>query len=99
PSHDNSPTLEVSKDQIQDFFESNEEFSSTDDDSFSIDNIGYVEASPPDSELVGSEVMEIVISKTKSSSTSLNYLLEETNNFDNSLPEFTTFSNDPFDAK
>nr|GFC35502.1 hypothetical protein [Tanacetum cinerariifolium] len=30
--------------------------------------------------------------KTKSSSTSLNTLLEETNNFDNSLPEFTTFS-------
>nr|GEZ98772.1 hypothetical protein [Tanacetum cinerariifolium] len=31
------------------------------DDSFSIDNIDYVEASPPDSELVSSEVMEIVI--------------------------------------
>nr|GEX56587.1 putative reverse transcriptase domain-containing protein [Tanacetum cinerariifolium] len=37
--------------------------------------------------------------KTKSSSTSLNSLLEETSNFDNSLPEFTTFSNDLFDAK
>nr|GEX50241.1 hypothetical protein [Tanacetum cinerariifolium] len=37
--------------------------------------------------------------KTKSSSTSLNSLLEETNNFDNSLPEFTTFSNDLFDAE
>nr|GEX99954.1 hypothetical protein [Tanacetum cinerariifolium] len=36
---------------------------------------------------------------TKSSSISLNSLLEETNNFDNSLPEFTTFSDDPFDAK
>nr|GFA79115.1 hypothetical protein [Tanacetum cinerariifolium] len=36
-------------------------FSSTDDDSFSLDNIDYVEASPPDSELVSSEVMEIVI--------------------------------------
>nr|GEX71189.1 hypothetical protein [Tanacetum cinerariifolium] len=145
---------------------SNEEFSSTDDDSFSLDNIDYVEASPPDSELVSSEVMEIVIpevggikastdnpipshdpiisgtppnltpsgeseffsevdaflavedestssqfpnsyldpegdmllfeaflnddhsseSQTKSSSTSLNSLLEETNNFHNSLP-------------
>nr|GEV10119.1 hypothetical protein [Tanacetum cinerariifolium] len=60
-------------------------FSSTDDDSFSLDDIDYVEASPPDSELVSSEVMDIVILKT--------------NNFDNSLPEFTTFSNDPFDAK
>nr|GFD61184.1 hypothetical protein [Tanacetum cinerariifolium] len=36
---------------------------------------------------------------TKSYSTSLNSLLEETTNFDNSLPEFTTFSNDLFDAK
>nr|GEY39869.1 hypothetical protein [Tanacetum cinerariifolium] len=37
--------------------------------------------------------------KTKSSSTSLNSLLEETNNFDNSLPEFTTFSNVLCDAE
>nr|GEY41096.1 hypothetical protein [Tanacetum cinerariifolium] len=37
--------------------------------------------------------------KTKSSSTSLNSLLEETNNFDNYLPEFTTFSKVLFDAK
>nr|GEW02878.1 hypothetical protein [Tanacetum cinerariifolium] len=123
-------------DQIEGFSESNKEFSSIDDDSFSIDDIDYVEASPPDSELVSSEVMEIVIPevggidddilltikddvlrknllnvnlliskikalndnptpssdcKTKSSSTSLNSLLEETNTFDNSLPEFKTF--------
>nr|GEY03877.1 reverse transcriptase domain-containing protein [Tanacetum cinerariifolium] len=126
-----------------------EEFSSTDDDSFSFDKIDYVEASPPDFELVSSEVMEIVIPEvggikasndnpipfynpiisgtppnltpsgerdmllfeaflnddhssdiqTKSSSTSLNSLLEETNNFDNSLPEFTTFSNVLCDAE
>nr|GEZ55948.1 hypothetical protein [Tanacetum cinerariifolium] len=56
PSHDNSPPLDVSKDQIEDFSESNEEFSSIDDDSFSIDNIDYVEASPPDSKLVSSEI-------------------------------------------
>nr|GEZ90807.1 hypothetical protein [Tanacetum cinerariifolium] len=61
PSHDNSPSLDVSKDQIEDFSESNEEFSSIDDDSFSIDKIDYVEASPPDSELVRSEVIDIVI--------------------------------------
>nr|GEW67539.1 hypothetical protein [Tanacetum cinerariifolium] len=141
PSHDNSPPLDVSKDQIEDFFESNEEFSSIDDDSFSIVNIDYIEASPPDSELVSSEVMEIVIPevggidddilltvkddilrekllnvnlliakiealnanptpssdcKTKSSSTSLNSLLDETNTFDNPLPEFKTFY---FDVK
>nr|GEZ58175.1 hypothetical protein [Tanacetum cinerariifolium] len=136
PFHDNSPPLDVSKDQFEDFSDSNYEFSSTDDDSFSIDNIEYVEASPPDSKLVSSEVMEIVIPeaggidddilltikddilcekllninlliakiealnvnptpsfdfRTKSSSTSLNSLLEETNPFDNSLPEFETF--------
>nr|GEZ72307.1 hypothetical protein [Tanacetum cinerariifolium] len=135
-SHDNSPPLDVSKDQFEDFSEFNEEFSSTDDDSFSFDKIDYVEASALDSKLVGSKVMEIVIPKvggikasndnpipfydtiisgtplsltpsgesdffleTKSSSTSLNSLLEETLTFDNSLPEFTTFLNDPFDAK
>nr|GEX92837.1 hypothetical protein [Tanacetum cinerariifolium] len=180
PFHNNSPPLDVSKDQFKDLSESNEEFSSTDDDSFSFDKIDYVEASPPDSELVSSEVMEIVILKvggidddilltikddilrenllnvnhlfakieasndnpvdaflvvedeptssqfpklyldpegdmllleaflnddhssnfkTKSSSTSLNSLLEETNNFNNSLPEFITFSNVLFDAE
>nr|GFC58826.1 hypothetical protein [Tanacetum cinerariifolium] len=63
PSHDNDLPLDVSKDQVKDLSESNKEFSSTDDDSFSIDNIDYVEASPSDSELVSSEVMEIVIPK------------------------------------
>nr|GFA21086.1 hypothetical protein [Tanacetum cinerariifolium] len=136
PFHDNSPPLDVSKDQFEDFSESNDEVSSTDKDSFSIDNIDYVEASPPDSELVSSEVMGIVIPevggidddilltikddnlcdkllnvnlliatiealndnptpssdcKTKSSSTSLNSLLEETRTFHNSLPEFKNF--------
>nr|GEW51165.1 hypothetical protein [Tanacetum cinerariifolium] len=126
----------IKSDQIEDFFESNNEVSSIDDDSFSIDKIDYVEASPLDSELVSSEVMEIVTPevggieddilltikddvlrekflnvnlliakiealnanptpssdcKTKSSSTSLNSLLEETNTFDNSLLEFETF--------
>nr|GFB50895.1 hypothetical protein [Tanacetum cinerariifolium] len=179
PFHNNSPPLDISKNQFEDLSESNEEFSSTDDDSFFFDKIDYVEASPPDSELVNSEVMDIVILevggieasddnhilfydpiisgtppnltpsresdfflevyaflavedeftssqfpksyldpegdmllleaflnddhssdfKTKSSSTSLNSLLEETNNFHNSLPEFTSFSNDLFDAE
>nr|GEZ16615.1 hypothetical protein [Tanacetum cinerariifolium] len=54
--------------QSQDFSESNEEFSSIDDDSFFIDDIDYVEASPPDSELISSEVMEIVIPEISSGS-------------------------------
>nr|GEX23921.1 hypothetical protein [Tanacetum cinerariifolium] len=132
--HDNSPPLDVSKDQIEDLSESTKEFSSTDDDSLSLDNIDYVEASPPDSELVSLEIdaflavedestssqipksyldlegdmllFEALLNddhssdfKTKSSSTSLNSLLEETNNFYNSLPEFTTFSNVLCDAE
>nr|GEZ42872.1 hypothetical protein [Tanacetum cinerariifolium] len=176
PFHDNSLPLDVSKDQFKDLSNSNDEFSSTDDDSFSIDKIDYVEASPTDSELASSEVIEIVIPevggidddilltikddilrenllnvnhlfakikalndnpipfydpiisgtpptltpsgerdillleaflnddhssgfKTKSFSTSLNSLLEETNNFYNSLSEFTTFLNVLFDAE
>nr|GEX44554.1 hypothetical protein [Tanacetum cinerariifolium] len=43
PFHDNSPPLNVSKDQFEDFSDSNDAFSSTDDDSFSIDNIEVAE--------------------------------------------------------
>ncbi|GJX82179.1 hypothetical protein Tco_0331660 [Tanacetum coccineum] len=58
----NNPTpLEASKDQCEDFSESNDDSTSSDDDSLSIDDIEYVEASPPDSELVSLEVVEIVI--------------------------------------
>nr|GEX97786.1 hypothetical protein [Tanacetum cinerariifolium] len=39
PFHDNSPPLNISKDQFEDFFDSNNESTSIDDDSFSIDNI------------------------------------------------------------
>nr|GEY19443.1 hypothetical protein [Tanacetum cinerariifolium] len=53
----------TSANQFEDFSASNDEFSSLDDDSFFIDNIDYIEATPPDSELVSSEVMEIVIPK------------------------------------
>nr|GEU63130.1 hypothetical protein [Tanacetum cinerariifolium] len=136
PFHDNSSPLDVSKDQFKDFSNSNDDSTSYDEDYFSIDNIEYVEASPLSSELVSSEVMEIVIPKvggidddilltikddilrekllninllianiealndnptpsfdlmTKSSSISLNSLLEETNTFDNSLPESESF--------
>ncbi|GKA60911.1 retrovirus-related pol polyprotein from transposon TNT 1-94 [Tanacetum coccineum] len=136
PFRDNSPPLDISKDQFEGFSDSNDDSTSIDDDSFSIDDIDYVEASPPDSELVSLEVVEIVIPEvggidtdilltikddilrekllnvnlliakiealkdnptpsfdfvTKSSSTSLNFFLEETNTFDNSLPESETF--------
>ncbi|GJY71672.1 hypothetical protein Tco_0475375 [Tanacetum coccineum] len=136
PFRDNSPPLDISKDQFEGFSDSNDDSTSIDDDSFSINDIDYVEASPPDSELVSLEVVEIVIPEvrgidtdillrikddilrekllnvnlliakiealkdnptpssdfvTKSSSTSLNFFVEETNTFDNSLPESKTF--------
>ncbi|GKC43242.1 hypothetical protein Tco_1060964 [Tanacetum coccineum] len=136
PFRDNSPPLDISKDQFEGFSDSNNDSTSIDDDSFSIDDIDYVEASPTDSELVSLEVVEIFIPEvggidtdilltikddilrekllnvnlliakiealkdnptpssdfvTKSSSTSLNFFLEETNTFDNSLPESKTF--------
>ncbi|GJS85490.1 hypothetical protein Tco_0752031 [Tanacetum coccineum] len=49
PFHDNSPPLDISKDQFEDFSDSNDVSTSSDDDSFSIDDIEYVEASPLDS--------------------------------------------------
>nr|GEU50275.1 hypothetical protein [Tanacetum cinerariifolium] len=52
PFHNNSPPLDISKDQFEDFFNFNDDFTSIDDVSFFIDDIDYVEASPPDSELV-----------------------------------------------
>nr|GFA90177.1 hypothetical protein [Tanacetum cinerariifolium] len=39
PFHDNSPLLDISKDQFEDFFDSNDDSTSIDDDSFSIDDI------------------------------------------------------------
>nr|GEV63315.1 hypothetical protein [Tanacetum cinerariifolium]GEW15465.1 hypothetical protein [Tanacetum cinerariifolium] len=136
PFQDNSSSLDILKDQFEDFSDSNDDSTLIDDDYFSIDDIEYVEASPPDYEPVSLEVMEIVIPKvggvdddilltikddilrekllninlvianiealkdnptpsfdfmTKSASTSFNFLLEETNTFDNSLPESKTF--------
>nr|GEX81546.1 hypothetical protein [Tanacetum cinerariifolium] len=74
--------------QFEDLSESNNEFSSIDDDSFSIENIDYVEASPPNSELVSLEVMEIVIREISSGST--------TTPSDISLPEYKAFYDDHF---
>ncbi|GJV70521.1 hypothetical protein Tco_1490516 [Tanacetum coccineum] len=61
PFHDNSPPLNISKDQSEDFSDSNVDSASTDEDSFSSNDVEYVEASPPNSEPVSSKVIEIVI--------------------------------------
>ncbi|GKF11344.1 hypothetical protein Tco_0049270, partial [Tanacetum coccineum] len=128
PFRDNSPPLDISKDQFEGFSDSNDDSTSIDDDSFSLDDIDYVEASPPDSELVRLEEVKdfhtedgeieddilrkklskinLLIAKiealkdnpslssdfvTKSPSIFLNFFLEETNTFDNSIPKSETF--------
>ncbi|GJR02058.1 hypothetical protein Tco_0525042 [Tanacetum coccineum] len=103
PFCDNSTPLEVLKDHSEIFINSNDDDSSSDDNSLYGEDIDYVDASPSDSKLVSLEVVEIVVPKVggidtdilltikDSSSTSLNFFLEETNTFDNSLPESETF--------
>ncbi|GKF07140.1 hypothetical protein Tco_0041364 [Tanacetum coccineum] len=136
PLCDYSTPLEASKYHSEIIVDSNDDSTSSDDDFPYGEDIDYIDASPPDSELVSSEVVEIVVPEfggidtnilltindyilrekllnvnlliakiealkdnpipssdlmTKSSSTSPNFFLEETNNFDNSLPENETF--------
>ncbi|GKF03015.1 hypothetical protein Tco_0029938 [Tanacetum coccineum] len=125
----NNPTpLEAFKEHSEIVIDFNDDSTSSDDDSPYGEDIEYVDASPPDSELVILEVVENVTPKdgeikddvlreklskinlliakikelkdnpppssyfmTKSSSTFPNSFLEETNTFDNSIPESETF--------
>ncbi|GKD66584.1 hypothetical protein Tco_1308692 [Tanacetum coccineum] len=134
PLYNNPTPLEAFKEHSETIIDSNNDYSLSDDDSY--ENIDYVDASPPDAEIVSLEVVEIVIPEvggidddilltikddilrekllnvnllianiealkddptpssdvmTKSSSTSLNLFLEETNTVDNSLTESETF--------
>ncbi|GKD26939.1 hypothetical protein Tco_1233153, partial [Tanacetum coccineum] len=136
--YDNSFPLppETLKDDSEIVIDSNNDYSLSDDDSPYSEDSDYVDALPPDPELVSLEVVGNVFQKdgeidtdvlltikddilrkkllnvnlliakiealkdnltlssafvTKSSSTSLNFFLEETNTFDKSLPEFETF--------
>nr|GEY21829.1 hypothetical protein [Tanacetum cinerariifolium] len=59
----NNPTPLEAKDHFEIVINSNDDISSSDDDSLHEENIEYVEASPPDSELVSLEAAEIVIPK------------------------------------
>ncbi|GJT47659.1 hypothetical protein Tco_0973816 [Tanacetum coccineum] len=125
------------KDDSETVIDSNNDYSSSDDDSPYSEDIDYVDALPPDPELVSLEVVGNVVQEdgeidtdilltikddilrekllkvnlliakiealkdnptpssdfvTKSPSTSSNFFLEETNTFDNSLPQFETFN-------
>ncbi|GJZ07788.1 hypothetical protein Tco_0542071 [Tanacetum coccineum] len=61
PLCDNPTPLEAFKDHSEIVIDSNNDSSSSDDDSFSSKDIEYVDASPPDAEIVRLEVVEIVI--------------------------------------
>ncbi|GJU18413.1 hypothetical protein Tco_1146379 [Tanacetum coccineum] len=136
PLCDNPTPLEAFKEHSETIVDSNNDSTSSDDDYPYGEDIDYVDASPPDAEIVSLEVVESVIPEvggvdtdilltikddilrekllnvnllianiealkdnptpssdvmTKSSSTSLNLFLEETNTFDNSLTESETF--------
>nr|GEW84067.1 hypothetical protein [Tanacetum cinerariifolium] len=101
----NNPTPLEAKDHFEIVINSNDDYSSSDDDSLYYTNIEYVEASPHDSEFISLEV-DLLIAEiealkdnptpsfeflTKSSSTSPRPFLEGTNTFYNSLPEFENF--------
>nr|GFB90898.1 hypothetical protein [Tanacetum cinerariifolium] len=116
PSYDNSPPLDVSKDQLEYFSKTPLTLTPSGKSDFflEVDAFLAVVDEPTSSQLSKSYLdpegdmllLEAFLNddhssdfKTKSSSTSFNSLLEKTNNFDNSLPEFPTFSKVLFDAE
>nr|GEV56328.1 hypothetical protein [Tanacetum cinerariifolium] len=100
PFCDNSPPLDVLNDHFEIFSDVHDDCTSNDDDSF--EDIDYVEASPPNSELVSLEEVEDDILREKLLNINLLIPKIEASNdnptpsslsyFDNSLPEFETFS-------
>ncbi|GJW26330.1 hypothetical protein Tco_0040141 [Tanacetum coccineum] len=136
PLCENTTPLNALNEHSEIVVNSNDDNSSSDDDSSYGDNIDYVDASPPDVEIVSLEVVEIIVPEVrridddilltikddtlrkkllnvnlliakidalrdnptpssdvviKSTSTFSNLFLEETNTFDNSIPESKTF--------
>ncbi|GKC47649.1 hypothetical protein Tco_1065371 [Tanacetum coccineum] len=106
PFCDNSPPLDVLNDHFEIFFDFNNDYTSSDDDSFK--DIDYVEASPPDSELVSLEEIESLNENpipdcVLKSPSPFPIPVEDSDSFfeksdtslsysNNSLPEFKTFS-------
>ncbi|GJW97980.1 hypothetical protein Tco_0179788 [Tanacetum coccineum] len=136
PLCENTTPLNALNEHSEIVVNSNDDNSSSDDDSPYGEDIDYVDASPPDAEIVSLEVVEIVVPEVeridddilltikddilrekllnvnlliakidalrdnptpssdvviKSTSTFSNLFLEETNTFDNSIPESETF--------
>nr|GEW66093.1 hypothetical protein [Tanacetum cinerariifolium] len=89
----NNPTPLEAKDHFEIVINSNDDYSSSNDDSLYNENIKYFEALPYDSEVVSLEVAEIATPKDEEikDDNLREKLLNETNTFDNSLPEFENF--------
>nr|GEV58364.1 putative ribonuclease H-like domain-containing protein [Tanacetum cinerariifolium] len=103
PFSDNSPHLDISKDQFKDFSDFNDDSTLIDDDYFSIDDVDYVEASSPNSELIESLNDNPTPDRVLKSPSLFHIPVEDGDSFfdksdtslsysDNSLPEFKTFS-------
>ncbi|GJW77619.1 hypothetical protein Tco_0139301 [Tanacetum coccineum] len=106
PLCENTTPLEAFKEHSETIIDYNDDSTSSDDDYPYGEDIDYVDASSPDVEIVSLEVVEIVDPEIdalrdnptpssevviKSTSTFPNLFLEETNTFDNSIPESETF--------
>ncbi|GKC75389.1 hypothetical protein Tco_1126163 [Tanacetum coccineum] len=104
PFHDNSPPLDILEDQFEGFSDSNDDSTSIDDDSFSIDDsiidieddilhekLSKINLLIAKIEAINSNLPPSFDVVTKSPSTFPNSFLEETNTFDNSIPESETF--------
>nr|GEV36797.1 reverse transcriptase domain-containing protein [Tanacetum cinerariifolium] len=100
PFRDNSLPLDISKDQFEDFSYSNDDSTSIDDDFFYIDDIEYVEASPPDSEHISLEVETNTFDNSLPESETFCFDSEEnssgsiTTHADISLPDYEAFYDD-----
>ncbi|GJW70385.1 hypothetical protein Tco_0127302 [Tanacetum coccineum] len=93
PFCDNSPPLDVLNDHFEIFSDFNDDCTSSDDDSF--ENIDYVEASPPDSELVSLEEVKDDILREKLLNINLLIAKIESLN-DNPTPDCVLKSPSPF---
>ncbi|GJZ21193.1 hypothetical protein Tco_0558232 [Tanacetum coccineum] len=93
PFCDNSPPLDVLNDHFEIFSDFNDDCTSSDDDSF--EDIDYVEASPPDSELVSLEEVKDDILREKLLNINLLIAKIESLN-DNPTPDCVLKSPSPF---
>ncbi|GKC67914.1 hypothetical protein Tco_1100512 [Tanacetum coccineum] len=93
PFCDNSPPLDVLNDHFEIFSDFNDDCTSSDDDSF--EDIDYVEASPPDSELVSLEEVKDDILREKLLNINLLIAKIESLN-DNPTPDYVLKSPSPF---